>query len=408
MLKIFRLSMLLSIVAVATIAQGAEFEVHPSLAVNQEYTDNVFETSANRVSDYITRALPGIAMTYKSPAFTGDLDYLFDYRHYAKKSRKDEITHTLGAKGYLIAIQNFAFLDVTDNYQRVSLDVARDVSQESLFLNQSDRNIVNASPYITLHPTDRTLLKTGYRFVDTRYFDSPAINKMDHIGFADMTHALSERFSISTGYIFTRELAKTNDFNQHLAYGGFRYEYADKSFVFGQGGNVWTKYKDGQRLNSVFWNAGISHTVDSVTASVTTGKHYVEDPLRSIIQETFVSGVLEKRFERGAVSISPIYSEYVLAQSDALYTRKYGATAQGRYSFTDDLSGTVSFSAEKYEQPQLGSYTRRFLVTSGLSYLIARQLTVSLYYNYVDYYSPGIAADNRHVNRGMIEIKKVF
>lgn len=408
MLKVFRASMLFSSVAVATIAQGAEFEVHPSLAVNQEYTDNVFETSANRVSDYITRALPGIVMSYKSPAFTGDLNYLFDYRHYAKNSRKDEITHTLGAKGYLIAIQNLAYLDVTDDYQRVSLDVARDVSQESLFLNQSDRNIVNASPYITLRPTDRTVLKAGYRFVDTRYFDSPAINKMDHIGFAELTHGLTERFSLTAGYTFTREQAKINDFNQHLAYGGFRYEYADKSFLFGQGGNVWTSYQNGQRLNSVFWNAGISHTMDTVTASVTTGKHYIEDPLRSIIQETFVTGVLEKRFDKGLVSLSPIYSEYVQAGSDSINTRKYGATARGQYSFTDDLSGSVSFGAEKYEQPQFGSYTRRFLVTSGLSYLIARQLTVSLFYNYADYYSPGIAADNRHVNRGMIEIKKVF
>lgn len=408
MLKVFRISMLFSSVAVATIAQGAEFEVHPSLAVKQEYTDNVFETRTNRVSDHITRALPGIVMTYKAPAFTGDLNYLFDYRYYARKSREDEITHNLAANGYLIAIENFAYLDVSDHYQRVSLDVSRDVSEESLYLNQSDRNIASVSPYLKFNLTDRTMLKTGYRFVDTRYFDSPAINKMDHIGFADLTHLLSERFSISAGYIFTRELAEMNDFDQHLVYGGFRYEYAEKSFVFVQGGNVWTKYENRQRLNSLFWNAGISHTMDSVTASVTTGKHYVEDPLRSMIEETFVTGVLEKRFDRGVVSISPIYSEYVRVESDDLYTRKYGATARGQYSFTEDLSGTASFSAEKYEQPQLGSYTRRFLVTSGLSYRITEHLTASAYYNYVDYYSPGIVADNRHVNRGMVELKLVF
>lgn len=408
MLKVFRVSMLFSVVAVATIAQGAEFEVHPSLAVNQEYTDNVFETRTNRVSDYITRALPGIVMTYKAPAFTGDLDYLFDYRYYVRKSRGNEITHTLGANGYLIAIENFAYLDVSDYYQRVSLDVSRDVSEESLYLNQSDRNIATASPYLKFNLTDRTLLKTGYRFVDTRYFDSPAINKMDHIGFADLNHSLSERLSINAGYIFTRELAEINNFNQHLAYGGFNYEYADKSFVFGQGGNVWTKYENGQRLNSLFWNAGVSHTMDSVTASVTTGKHYVEDPLRSMIEETYVTGMLEKRFNRGTVSISPIYSEYVRVETDDLYTRKYGATARGQYSFSDNLSGSVSFSAEKYEQPQLASYTRRFLVTSGLSYRFTQHLTASVYYNYVDYYSPGIVADNRHVNRAMVELKMVF
>jgi hypothetical protein len=56
----------------------------------------------------------------------------------------------------------------------------------------------------------------------------------------------------------------------------------------------------------------------------------------------------------------------------------------------------------------LDSYTRRFQVDSGLSYLLAKQLVASLSYVYAGYYSPGIAYDNRHVNRAMIEIKKTF
>ena len=408
MLKVLRASMLFSSVAVVSVAQGAEFEVHPSIAVNQEYTDNVFETGINRVSDYITRALPGITMSYKAPALTGTVNYQFDYRHYAKNSRKDELTHTLGAKAYLVAIKDFLYLDVVDDYQRVSLDVARNVSSESLFFNQSDRNVVTASPYIILHPTDRTAVKTGYRFIDTRYFSSSAINKIDHIGFAEVTHSLSKRLDLTASYTFTKEQAVINNFDQHLASGGFRYEYVDKSFIFAYGGNSWTNYKSGQNLNSVYWNAGITHVLDTVTASVTTGKRYVEDPLLNIAQETFVNGVIEKRFTKGLISLSPVYSEFKQPQSSSLQTRKYGATVQGQYEFTPGLSGNLAFTAEKYEQPQLSSYTRRFLVTSGLSYLVADQLTLSLFYNYADYSSPGIAADNRHVNRAMIEIKKVF
>ena len=167
MSNVLRAAVYFSILSVTTVAQGAEFEVHPSLAVSEEFTDNVFETPTNRISDYITRVLPGIALSYRAPALTGDLNYVFDYRHYARNTRGDETTHELSAKGHLTAVENFMFLDVSDEYQRVSLDVTRDVTKESLFLNQSDRNVATVSPYLTFNPTERILVKTGYRFIDT-------------------------------------------------------------------------------------------------------------------------------------------------------------------------------------------------------------------------------------------------
>ncbi len=403
-----RIYTLFCTIGMASLANGAEFELHPSITVSQEYTDNVFETTSNRESDYITRALPGLSMLYRASAMTGDLNYQFDYRHYAKKNHTDEFTHLLAAKGHVIAIKDLFFLDMHDDFQRVSLDATRDLHQESLFLNQSDRNVATAEPYVMLHPSERSTFKLAYRFTDTHYFDSPAINKTDHIGMAEATYALTSQLDLTAGYSFTRELSDVDNFNQHQGYGGFRYEYADKSYLFAQGGNTWTNYQKGRRLNSSFWNAGIKHQAATVTASVTTGKHYIEDPLRNILQETFVSGTLEKRFNSGSVSISPVFSEYVNTDTDRLQTRKYGATAQGQYEFGASLSGTAAFTAEKYEQPLLGSYTRRFLASTSLSYLIADQLTLTLAYTYVDYYSPGIAADNRHINRGIIELKKVF
>lgn len=394
--------------AAVTGVSGADFQVHPSLALNEEYTDNVFETSTNRVSDFITRVLPGITMNYQAPFLKGDLNYMFDYRHYARGNRKDDITHTLSAKGYLVPIQNLLFMDVLDEYQRVSLNVTRDLSSESLFLDQSDRNILTVFPYVVLHPTSRTDMKTGYRFTDTRYFDSTAISKMDHAAILELTQALSEQLKLTAGYTFTSEFSKQNNFNQNEGFGGFRYEYAARSYLFAQGGYTWTNYSNGQRFQSVFWDGGITHVMDSVTASVKTGRHYVEDPLSNIIQETYVSGSLEKRFVNGLVSIEPLYSEYKLPGSFTQNTRKYGTTLKGQYQIANGLSGEASFTAEKYEQPQFASYTRRFIVNAGLNWLIARQLTLSLTYYYVDYYSPGIPTDNRHVNRGIIELKKVF
>ena len=406
------IAFLFSTLSIATIAQGAEIEIHPSIAVSEEYTDNVFETNSKRTSDFITRALPGLTAKYSAPALNADVSYVFDYRHYARNSIGDDTTHTLSAQGKLTAIEDVLFLDVSNQYQRVSLDATRDVTSESLFVNQSDRNVITASPYLILHPTARITAKPGYRFVDTRYFNSAAIDKTDHVAYLDLAYELYNRFNLTANYTFTRELADIGDFSQHQALAGFRYEYADKSFAFAQTGNTWTSYDSGQRLSSVAWNAGLLHVFDPVTCTLTTGVRYNEDPLRNSMKESYVNGTIEKRFNRGLLSFSPMYSEFVQTQTDTRQTNKYGATARGQYDLSADLSGRLSVTAEKYEHSQFGSYTRRIQVDSGLGYLLAKQLTATLSCIYVSYYTPGNVADSwydsRHVNRAMIEIKKTF
>ena len=401
-------STVFTVLIVATAAQGADFQLHPSLAVSEEFTDNVFETRTDRISDYITRALPGLVMSYKAPALEGDLNYVFDYRHYARDSRGDEVSHTLNAKAKLTAVDNLLFLEAADNYQRVSLDVTRDTTRESLFVNQSDRNIITASPYFTLRPSERIPVKGGYRYTDTRYVNSSGIDKTDHVAFLDIAYELSKYFSLTAGYTFTRELADIDDFSQHQALGGFRYEYAEKSFLFAKAGKTWTRYNSGQRLDSLAWNAGLTHVFDTVTATVITGVRYNEDPLSNVMKESYVSGIIEQRLKRGSISFSPLYSEYAMTKTDTLQTRKYGATVSGQYDFSTDLKGRLAFTAERYEQQLVDSYTRRFQVDSGISYLLAEQLTIALSYVYTGYYSPGIAADNLHVNRAMVELKKTF
>lgn len=407
-MKALRGTLLFSMLSVAAVAQGGEYELHPSLAVSEEYTDNVYETNTNREFDYITRVLPGLAASYKAPALTGDLSYVFDYRNYARGSHKDDTTHALSAKAKLTAADNLLFLDVSDEYQRVSLDVTRDVTKESLFVGQADRNIVTVSPYLTLRPSERIPIKAGYRFINTRYFSLPAIDKTDHIAFFDLAYELTKRFSLTAGYTFTREIADIGNFSQHQGLAGFRYEYADKSFIFAQAGNSWIEYDNGRHLNGFVWNAGFTHEFDSISATITTGVKLDEDPLSNSIQESFVGGTLEKRFQRGTLSISPNYSEYVMTETAIQKTRKYGSTAKVNYEFSTDFKGRLAFTIEKYEQLLQGGYTRRSLVDSGLSYLLADQLTVSLSYIFVNYFSPSIVADNREINRAMIEIKKTF
>lgn len=417
----------LCILGVTTAAHAGEGSIHPSIAVSEEFNDNVLVITPVRVSDYITRVLPGVVANYDSPLFKGDLNYTFDYRYYAKNSIEHDYTHNLQANGHLTAVENLLFLDVTDQYQRVSLDVARDMTQTSLFFNQADQNIITVAPYVTLHPGQRTTMTAGYQYSATRYFDvigQPyGINQTNHVGYLNASYELSQRWTLKAGYSFTRELSDFGNLSQHQGFGGFRYEYADKSFLFAEGGNTWTFFDAGNRLNNAYWNAGLTHTFDTIIATVSTGVRYDQDPLGNIVKDTFASGDVEKHLKNGSLKLSLAYHDYVMAAPNLLQTnafptqisafsvqtKAYSATLSGSYDFTSYLSGNLAFSPAKYEEPLLHSYTWQFMVDAGLSYLLAKDLTLTLSYNYMEFYSPDmLALDNTHVNRVSIGIKKVF
>jgi len=390
------------------LVHAGEFELKPAITLSEEYTDNVLNEPNNRIDDGISRVGPEIFMSYKSPAFTGDLHYLFDYRYYAKSDIDSEVVNSVQAKGLLVPLQNLLFLELSEDYSRVSLNVTRDVTKESLYVDQSDRNFAVVSPFLTLRPGQRSTIKTGYRYVDTRYFDDDGIDKVDHVGFLDLSHGLTEKFSLTAGYSFTHDDSDIDQYDQHQPYGGFRYEYGEKSFLFGQLGYTWTDYESQNDFNKMFWYAGVSHTFDSAVAAVTTGVKYDEDPLSDIIQNSYVIATLENGFKRGGAGLSVYFNEYVLTETDTLQTRKYGATVHGRHEFSARLAGKLAVTLEEYEEKILNGDTRRIYVDSGVGYLLTDKLLLSLLYLYTEYNSKEIAADNKHINRGIIELKYTF
>ena len=409
-IQFFHCSLLVSMAVSMLIAstEAAEFSIKPSIAVSEEFTDNVFETEVNKRSDFITRAVPGIDLKYKAPVLEWDLGYNFDYRYYIRQTRSDDNTHYIDTKGHATLLENLIFLDVTDTYKRVSLDITRDVTRESLFVDQSDQNIVTASPFFVVRPTPQTNVKFGYRYVNTWYKDPAAFDRTDHIGFAEGTYEVSPKLNITGGYSFTRDIAEANDYNKHDAYTGFRYEYADVSFIFGQGGGTWIKYSNGTTFVVPFWNAGIKHQFDSFVASANASVKYYEDPLRRTTQETSYSGAIDRDFKRGSAGVYVSYAEYVDTETDILQTKSSTAGIRGKYELMNDLVANLGFEASRYDHEDTGSYTRRFFVDTGLSYSVAKDLTCSFYYRFIDYYSPVIVGDNKQINRVILEFRKTF
>lgn len=392
----------------ATPATAADFKLTPNITVSEELTDNVFESAQDKRYDFITRLLPGLSLDYKAAVVDLSVAYNYDYRYYARNSISGDTTHNLNARSLARIVDEFLFLEVSDVYKRVSLDVSRDTTSESLFRNQSDQNTLTASPYIVISTIPHYLIRGGYRYTNVWYEEKSGIDKTEHRAFADLSYDVTQQFSLTTNYAYTIQDTADVDLDRHEAMAGARYEYAEKSFIFAQGGASFISYRQGDSLTNPVWNAGLTHAFDTFILTLTTGVKYTEDPQRASTEETFYSARLDKPLDRGTLSINASYSDFIDTSIDERVNRRFGVGIALRHDITERLAGNLGFSAERYDQQLKETYTRKFFVDAGLSYQLGEGFSLGLTYKYIDYHSPAIVADNYVVNRGIIEVRKVF
>jgi hypothetical protein len=388
-----------------SVGYAGEFSLKPSIAVSEEFTDNVYESREDRKSEFITHLMPGLALKYNAPLWDWDLAYTFDYRYYARNSHSDESTHNLAATGKIRIIEDLFFLDLSDTFSRVSLDVSRDYTQEGLFENQTDSNTVTASPYFVFHPGAQTTIKTGYRYTNVWYRNPAAIDKREHSGFFNASYEYSPKLSFNADYLYTYQ-SSINPYNRHTPSAGLRYEYADKCFIFGQGGYTWVDYRDSPDFNSSYWNAGLTHDFDPYSLTVNVGVQYPEDPLSGFTKETNYNLALNRTLERGGIGLSVYYSDYDGETVDR--TKKYGVGLTGNYELTEKLGSRLGANVERYEYRYGSGHTRRIYISPGLTYSLPWESSLSLTYSYIDYHSASRYEDNYAVNRVVLEVRKVF
>jgi hypothetical protein len=389
---------------------AADYLFKPFVAVSEEVTDNIYELPADKRTEYITRIRPGATLRYLSPLWTWDVAYTFEYRNYARDSRGDEYNHDGALKGNVALIENFLFIDLSDTYRRVTLDASRNsLTESSLFLNQTDQNIAVISPYLLWRLRGDNTLKTGYSFTDTRYWDSEGIEKQEHRGFAELTHDVTSKLSLNARYAFTRLESLPSRFNKHDVSGGFKYEYAEKSSLFGQIGNSWQQFDSGLDVNYLFWNAGVTHDLHVAVATLETKVSTTEDPLAVSTKETSYSGRLEKELQRGVVGISASYSEYVNTATNLMDRRKFTLSAHGRYEILQDLTANLGATGERFSQRTAADYPYRLTGVAGLNYALKNELTLGLTYTYVtSRYELDSSVDANQINKAVVEIRKSF
>lgn len=394
-------------------SQGADSSIKPSIALSEEVTDNIGETSGNKSTEYITHISPGFTSVYTGPYWNWDATYTFNYINYARKSNPNEYTHLASLKGNISVVENFLYLDVSDTYQRVSIDVARDpATQTSSYLNQTDQNIATVAPYLLWRLGEKSTLKTGYRYTDTRYWGE-GIEKQEHSAFDDFSRELTSRLSLSAGYSFTLSESLFEQYNTHNVYGGFNYQYADKSSIHATIGNNWQKFSSGKNTTTYSWNIGIVHDFDIVVATLETSSQTITDPKAVSTTLTSYSGKLDKVLQRGNIGLSTTYSKFANSETGINNQRKMSYSLYGRYEVIPDLNTNLAVTAERsYMNTNTNTasdFPYQLSVTTGLGYAFNHDLSLNLNYTY---YTKRNDLDDAtgavDINRVILEVKKVF
>jgi hypothetical protein len=415
--------LLLAGAAGAPALQAADFHLRPTLSLSEEFNDNIRETAVDQRRDWVTRVRPGVSINYLAPDFSTDLAYNFDYRYYARGSHGNDSSHALNLRTSAALTDRFLFLDLTDTLSRVTLNVARDVTSESLFLNQSDQNVAVVSPYLLWKPGEKTLLKTGYRFSDTRYWSDAGIDKREHGAFADLSQETTARLTLNTSYSYRAVQTDLISYDEHDVSASANYQFAEKSFLYGGIGNSWQDFSTSLNSSHLFWNAGVSSDLVFLVAVLEAKLQYTEDPLSISTRQTSYSLRLEKLMQHGSLGLTGSYSEFrgaigalgardssVVLQALGLPDRNSLAVgATGRYDISEWLSANFSAAGDRVSGQSIESYPYHMNLGAGLASRFNSELSAALRYNHIEYRRQWDSTSGaREINRVVLELSKVF
>lgn len=398
-------------------SEGSEFRIEPAMTVSEEYNDNIFLDSSNEAVDYITRVIPAFHSKYQASLWDWDVAYSYEYRYYAHRTYDAYSTQRLNLSNLTRVVPEFFFIRMTDVYSPVSLSLARDFTQESLNVNQSDQNIFAFNPYLVFHPTKRTMLTTGYQYRNIWYKDPRATDKVEDSVNAELQHELSERVMMTGTVSFLYTKASNTGtrgelrYNQALVMAGPKYEYQDRSTAWGKVGVSRIDQYDGNIATRFAWDAGVTHAMPATTYTIHTSRSWVDDPIYiTRRQDQYLAAV---KWTSEPTTLGATAGHYVYVSGNERISRRNSLSVSAGQGFTSRFRGSLALTFDAYQNTtDSATDTRttsdRYLTDLRFHYLAAERLTLTCSWQYTNSYSPDDSINGYRSNRVTAEAKWTF
>ena len=438
-MKIFTSIGLIAIAVLLSIAtfSYAKFTIDPSLTVREQYNDNIFLTQTDKADDFITIISPDITLGY-SPNSSLDisLGYGFDFRFYSNNSDLNDTSFKDTQHADFRAQArpwNLVFIDVTDTYRRVPLDVREKFARDNDFENMTESNVFMISPYLDVPIMPTLSLRMGYSFTDEWYDEDTGNNSDSHSAFLSFDKKFPVGLNTSIGYTYLAYRPElSDDYDKNEVFLSAEYQIASNFRVWGGAGIAYLDFSNRSNEDETIWNVGSEYymgilggTTLSVTYSEslsntdtsdysdTNGTTDRETDLFSE-RESITTGVTkEKRFDfilsSGQfleVTINPYYTE-----SEELETDRVDEITGVDVTIERPLTAKLTAALEGYWESQEffpeDEEVDQYSLGSSIEYLLSRSITTAFGYRFSKRNSnvPGDDYDN---NIAWIEAKLTF
>ena len=328
-----------------------ELKLTPSVAVQEEYNDNVFFSSTDKRSDFITTLTPALDFSARGARGEGGLSGGINWRHYARVGSDIVDYFSQGRFDYKVVprLDVSGLAGVTRDSRPDRIDAATGIALNTGSLRQS----YHAGGNYLLSEKNTVSLSYGFDREDFELEEVPSTRV--HSASAGLSHLLAPETSLEGNFVFSRQLTDVSQVDDYTLMLGVKKKfrqlwslaldvggrYTHASFQGGGNatnddagwvGNLSFIYT-GEKVNgNVTFNhdvsvaAGRTGSLERTGGSVTIGKRFTEK-----LSGNLFLGYYYNKSNQNQFSLQPIDE------------RTLDLNCVSRYEFTRDLALEASY-----------------------------------------------------------------
>ncbi len=387
-----------------TSAFGYQITFTPTVSISEEYNDNLFLASDNKVDDFITTVSPGFTLAVTQRENGISVSYNPGYSFYADHSDFNSWQHEAVLSAWVAASRNTrievedAFLYTED--PAPESEIVSSISHDPL-IQADPTHRTGREPYYTNTASVRMTRQFGASdsfYVQYAYAllrnDDPAVEDTDqHTPSLGITYWYLPRWGIEADLSLTAtDLEDSDNFNQWAGRITQRYRKDQQFEAFIQYEHTLVKYRDHQDEGSIDYqvfepSVGITyHLRTDLIMSLRIG-YFKED--RDEGENTDgPSGDIEltKTLRNGSISLTGEAGQEntVVAAEQLGFTKYYQTGIEAEYRFLRNLAGEIlgSYRNAKFEETETSREDDVYEAGVGLTYEATTWLAVRLGYTY--------------------------
>jgi predicted porin len=392
---------------------AARLEIIPSIALREQYNDNIFLSRSDGEDDFITTVSPGIALNYdRGEKLDLALDFGLNLRFYADHSDLNDTDLREALNGTLqsrLRPFNRVFVDIYDRYSRVPVDVRNKIALDNFFTNMTDSNEFRISPYIELPVTPSMTARAGYRYVNRWYRADSGNDTFSNAGFAALIKRLPFGMNVSLNYEYVASRPTlTGDYDSQRVAVSADYQVASNLRIWGGYGKFHLDFEDSDNENVDYWNAGAEYVIEQL-GGTSVGASYSrtisETGLTGIDLEGIQGADIIQAYEQNANAITTGVSKrerfdlYLKMQKDySILINPYyakdeeiktsredritGVSADIRKALLPGLSVSIDGNWELQKFRPVSRKVRRYSAGAEVDYDVAKNVTAAAGYRY--------------------------